>query len=215
MTPNKEDYLKCVYELGTNEGKATNKQIAAIMGVSAPAVTEMIKKLISEELLLKQAKEGYVLTEKGLQLVSALVRKHRLLEVFLVERLAYTPEEIHAEAEILEHAVSDNFIDRLEKLLDYPKTCPHGGIIPKKGETLVEAVSVSLEKAVEGKHYVVARVLDNKSLLQYLEKKNIVVGSRLAIKEQDTISELVVVAQEQQITSISHAVAKQIFLVEE
>ena len=87
MTPNKEDYLKCLYELGTRHNKITNKEIAQLMQVSPPAVTEMMKKLLAEELLIKDKKAGYLLTDLGLKLVSDLYRKHRLIEVFLTTLL--------------------------------------------------------------------------------------------------------------------------------
>ena len=90
MTPNKEDYLKCIYEIGMELPKITNKEIAARMQVSPPAVTEMIKRMQSENLILKDQKKGYLLTDIGLKLVSDLYRKHRLIEVFLVHHLDYT-----------------------------------------------------------------------------------------------------------------------------
>lgn len=127
MTPNKEDYLKCIYEIGTQHEKISNKEIAARMQVSPPAVTEMVKRMISENLLIKDKTHGYLLTELGLQTVSDLFRKHRLIEVFLLKKLGYTTEEVHEEAEVLEHTVSDRFIDKLDQMLDTPKTCPHGG----------------------------------------------------------------------------------------
>jgi len=116
MTPNKEDYLKCIYEIGTEVEKISNKEIASRMQVSPPAVTEMIKRMISEGLLVKDKSRGYLLTDLGSQLVSDLYRKHRLIEVFLLEKLDYTTEEVHEEAEVLEHTVSEHFIDQLELL---------------------------------------------------------------------------------------------------
>ena len=98
MTPNKEDYLKCIYEIGTEVEKISNKEIASRMQVSPPAVTEMIKRMISEGLLVKDKTHGYLLTDLGSQLVSDLYRKHRLIEVFLVENLEYSSEEVHEEA---------------------------------------------------------------------------------------------------------------------
>ena len=98
------------------------------MQVSPPAVTEMIKKLISEDLIIKD-KAKATLTETGTINVAELYRKHRLIEVFLVDHLQYTCDQIHQEAEILEHTVSDHFIDALDRLLNYPQTCPHGGQI--------------------------------------------------------------------------------------
>ena len=113
MTPNKEDYLKCIYEIGTEVEKISNKEIASRMQVSPPAVTEMIKRMISEGLLVKDKSRGYLLTDLGSQLVSDLYRKHRLIEVFLLEKLDYTTEEVHEEAEVLEHTVSEHFIDQI------------------------------------------------------------------------------------------------------
>ena len=107
MTPNKEDYLKCIYEIGSRHKKITNKEIAQLMQVSPPAVTEMMKKMLAEELLVKDKKAGYLLTDLGLRLVSDLYRKHRLIEVFLVNHLGYSTDEIHEEAEVLEHTVSE------------------------------------------------------------------------------------------------------------
>ena len=95
MTPNKEDYLKCIYEIGTEEGKISNKEIANRMQVSPPAVTEMIKKLISEDLIIKDKVKGYLLTKTGKINVAELYRKHRLIEVFLVDHLQYTCDLIH------------------------------------------------------------------------------------------------------------------------
>ena len=117
MTPNKEDYLKCIYEIGTEVEKISNKEIASRMQVSPPAVTEMIKRMISEGLLVKDKTHGYLLTDLGSQLVSDLYRKHRLIEVFLLKNLGYTTEEVHEEAEVLEHTVSEHFIDRLDHML--------------------------------------------------------------------------------------------------
>ena len=114
MTPNKEDYLKCIYEIGTEEGKITNKKSQNRMEVSPPAVTEMIKKLISEDLIVKDKLKGYLLTETGTINVAELYRKHRLIEVFWWTTLQYSCDQIHQEAEILEHTVSDHFIDALD-----------------------------------------------------------------------------------------------------
>ena len=144
MTPNKEDYLKCIYEIGIDLYKITNKEIAARMQVSPPAVTEMIKRMKSENLILKDKECGYLLTDLGLKLVSELYRKHRLIEVFLVHHLDYTSDQIHEEAEVLEHTVSDLFVERLDKLLGFPKPAPHGGTIPAKGELLVEINNLPL-----------------------------------------------------------------------
>ena len=158
MTPNKEDYLKCIYEIGTEESKISNKEIANRMQVSPPAVTEMIKKLISEDLIVKDKHKGYLLTETGTINVAELYRKHRLIEVFLVDHLQYTCDQIHQEAEILEHTVSDHFIDALDRLLNYPQTCPHGGQIPKSGQLIEEIYNQTFTQDLAPGEYVLRRV---------------------------------------------------------
>ena len=168
MTPNKEDYLKCIYEIGTHTQKITNKEIAAQMQVSPPAVTEMIKKMTAEKLIVKDKTNGYLLTDLGLHLVSELYRKHRLIEAFLVHDLGYTTDQIHEEAEVLEHTVSELFVERLEKMLGYPETCPHGGTIPAKGELLVEKYQLTLDRVENTGIYRLARVHDDCELLKYL-----------------------------------------------
>lgn len=170
MTPNKEDYLKCIHDLSENGRKMTNKEISEKMGVSAPAVSEMLKKMIVEGFIAKDKQLGYALTAAGQLLVSVIYRKHRLLEVFLTNHLAYSPNDIHEEAEILEHTVSDLFIDRLEKLLDFPKFCPHGGTIPQSGQLLEEQYRLRLDQLSEKGTYRLVRYQDNFQLLNYLER---------------------------------------------
>ena len=136
MTPNKEDYLKCIYEIGTEVEKISNKEIASRMQVSPPAVTEMIKRMISEGLLVKDKTHGYLLTDLGSQLVSDLYRKHRLIEVFLLKNLGYTTEEVHEEAEVLEHTVSEHFIDRLDHCLEILRPALMVGQFQRKAKDL-------------------------------------------------------------------------------
>ncbi len=136
MTPNKEDYLKCIYEIGTEVDKISNKEIASRMQVSPPAVSEMIKRMISEGLLVKDKTHGYLLTDLGSQLVSDLYRKHRLIEVFLLEKLDYTTEEVHEEAEVLEHTVSEHFIDQLDHMLELLRPALTVGQFQRKAKGL-------------------------------------------------------------------------------
>ena len=177
MTPNKEDYLKCIYEIGTEEGKISNKEIANRMQVSPPAVTEMIKKLISEDLIIKDKVKGYLLTKTGKINVAELYRKHRLIEVFLVDHLQYTCDLIHQEAEILEHTVSDHFINALDRLLNYPQTCPHGGQIPKSGQLIEEIYNQTFTQDLAPGDYVLRRVQDQIDLLHYLKTVGLKIGT--------------------------------------
>ena len=212
MTPNKEDYLKCIYEIGTEMQKITNKEIAARMQVSPPAVTEMIKRMKSENLILKDKENGYLLTDIGLKLVSELYRKHRLIEVFLVHHLDYTSDQIHEEAEVLEHTVSDLFVERLDKLLGFPKTCPHGGTIPAKGELLVEINNLPLADAKEAGTYLLTRVHDSFELLKYLEKHAIHIGDQLQVKQFDSFSNSFTLVNKDEDLQVSMDIAKQLYV---
>lgn len=103
MTPNKEDYLKIIYELGGTDKKINNKEIVERLAVSAASVSEMMSKLLKEGFIERVPYQGVQLTAEGLRKASTLIRKHRLWEVFLVEHLGYSWNEVHAEAEVLEH----------------------------------------------------------------------------------------------------------------
>ena len=212
MTPNKEDYLKCIYEIGTRQEKITNKEIAQHMQVSPPAVTEMMKKMLTEELLIKDKKAGYLLTDLGLQLVSDLYRKHRLIEVFLVQKLGYTTDEIHQEAEILEHTVSERFVAGLEKMLDFPETCPHGGTIPAKHQLLEEKYHQSLASAQEPGNYLICRVHDDFELLAFLEKYDLNINQEIRFLQYDDYSQLYQLEVDGQEIQVSPMIAQQIYV---
>ncbi|MDB7267751.1 metal-dependent transcriptional regulator [Enterococcus faecium] len=168
MTPNREDYLKIILELGGDTTKVNNKQIVSSLDVSAASVSEMISKLVKEELVEHSPYPGVQLTASGLQKASSLIRKHRLWEVFLVEHLDYSWNEVHDDAEVLEHVTSEHLADHLENYLNHPEHCPHGGSIPKKEEVVHEERRQTLESYPVGTKVRIARVLDEKELLDYL-----------------------------------------------
>lgn len=132
MTINREDYLKIIYELGGEQNKIGTKNIATALKVSPPSVSEMIKKLVDEDYVEYMLYKGVILTPKGLERAKEVKKRHLLWEVFLVEELGYNSEDVHAEAEILEHVTSAKLQERLEKYLDYPEVCPHGTPIEYK-----------------------------------------------------------------------------------
>ena len=212
MTPNKEDYLKCIYEIGTEVEKISNKEIASRMQVSPPAVTEMIKRMISEGLLVKDKSRGYLLTDLGSQLVSDLYRKHRLIEVFLLENLDYTTEEVHEEAEVLEHTVSEHFIDKLDHMLGSPKTCPHGGTIPPKGQLLIEAYQDRLSDVSEPGTYRLRRVQDSFELLNFLDQIQLTIGDDILFKGYDDYTGLYQLQIKDQDIQINHLIAQQLYI---
>ncbi|GGE34683.1 metal-dependent transcriptional regulator [Streptococcus himalayensis] len=212
MTPNKEDYLKCIYEISVHTAKITNKEIAARMQVSPPAVTEMVKRMIEEGLIIKDSKAGYLMTNLGLRLVSDLYRKHRLIEVFLLDKLGYTTDQIHDEAEVLEHTISDLFVERLNQFLDYPTMCPHGGTIPEKGSILVEQYAQTLDAARQIGTYQLTRVHDEFELLRYLEKQDLKLGDTILLTQYDPFTELYSIQTGEKELQISSNIAKQLYV---
>ena len=130
MTPMKEDYLKIIFELGGGQKKVSNKDVSLGLGIAAGSVTEMIAKLSEEGLVSHEPYAGISLTDKGVKYAAELVRKHRLWETFLVNKLKYNVADVHSEAEVLEHETSDRLATALDDFLGHPKHCPHGGLIP-------------------------------------------------------------------------------------
>lgn len=212
MTPNKEDYLKCIYELGQSQVRMTNKQIAEKMQFSAPAVSEMMKKLLAEGLVFKDKAVGYGLSQEALKMVADLYRKHRLIEVFLVNELAYSPEEVHEEAEILEHTVSTRFIDRLDQHLGFPTTCPHGGTIPQAGQSLVERYSRRLSDITDLGDYQLMRVHDFYQLLQYLDQHQLAIGDSFSVVARDDFSQTLTLQFKNKELALPFSIADQLYI---
>ncbi|WP_040212829.1 metal-dependent transcriptional regulator [Clostridium polynesiense] len=181
MTRNKQDYLKIIYELGGNINPVNNKDIASALGVSPPSVSEMIKKLLEEGYLEYTPYKGIKLTDYGIKEASKIVRKHRLWEVFLINHLGYSWDEVHDEAEKLEHVTSSQLEKRLQEYLNFPKACPHGSLIPYSEEDVDSTPYRSLDTLKEGEKAVIKRVTDKKPLLKYLMHLGLAIGDEISI----------------------------------
>jgi DtxR family Mn-dependent transcriptional regulator len=136
LTTSKEDYLKAIWSLSERsaEGKseAGTNDLSVLLGVSPPAVSRMLKQMEQQRLVAHTPYYGVRLTDKGREVALKIVRRHRLLELFLSEVLKYDSNHVHDEAERLEHHISDEFEERIDALLGFPKTCPHGSPIPSR-----------------------------------------------------------------------------------
>ena len=178
-----QDYLKVVFDLTERTGTAAAMgEIAARMGQRASTTTEGIKRLAEKGLVEHEPYAGISLTGQGRAAAMVMVRRHRLIETYLVEQLGYTWDEVHHEADNLEHAVSDTFIERIDALLGHPARDPHGDPIPNAaGE--IEALRVqSLTALAEGESAVVERVHDSDpELLRYLAEMGIRPGAEVSM----------------------------------
>ncbi|MBJ1725850.1 metal-dependent transcriptional regulator [Enterococcus faecium] len=212
MTPNREDYLKIILELGGDTTKVNNKQIVSSLDVSAASVSEMISKLVKEELVEHSPYQGVQLTASGLQKASSLIRKHRLWEVFLVEHLDYSWNEVHDDAEVLEHVTSEHLADHLENYLNHPEHCPHGGSIPKKEEVVHEERRQTLESYPVGTKVRIARVLDEKELLDYLVTIDLNINEEYEIVDIAAYEGLITIQNDRKKIPVSFKAASTIFV---
>lgn len=183
MTPNKEDYLKIIFELGGDTKKVTNKEILAGLSVSAASVTEMVNKLVKENYVTHTPYQGIQLTKTGATEAALLVRNHRLWEVFLVDKLKYQFNTVHPEAEQLEHVTNPGLAERLADFLGHPTRCPHGGIIPNAQGEFEEQSNRALVAMELGETAVLERVLDDNELLQYTLEIGLSVGDTITLKK--------------------------------
>jgi DtxR family transcriptional regulator, Mn-dependent transcriptional regulator len=164
-----EDYLKAIFELVTRTGEATTSALADRLDVAAPTVSAMLKRLAADTLIARRPDHRVELTPHGEQHAVAIVRRHRLIEEFLVRTLAVPWEDVHAEAEVLEHAVSDRVLERIDAFLGRPTHDPHGDPIPAAHGPHVERWAMPLSQAPGGTAFHVERVRDrNREALRYL-----------------------------------------------
>lgn len=212
MTPNREDYLKLILELGGDEEKISNKQIVAGLSVSPASVSEMLSKLVKEGLVEHTAYQGVQLTETGKKRASDLVRKHRLWEVFLVEHLHYSWNEVHDDAEVLEHVTSHKLAKRLDNYLNYPPYCPHGGQIPAENSLVTEKKRQTLTDFPIGTKVKIARVLDERELLDYLVSIDLVIHEEYIITDIAPYEGPITISNEQKTMAVSYKAANTIFV---
>lgn len=192
LTQTIEDYLKTIYEITANNERASTNQIAESLEVTPASVTGMIKKLSKTDppLLEYQRHHGVVLTSEGEQIALEIVRHHRLLEMFLHQILGYQWDEVHEEADRLEHVISEEFEERIALALGNPSHDPHGDPIPTKDFYLPNTSTKPLLGMRPGQQAVVQRVSDDDpELLRYLRELGLVPNARLTILDYSTFDE--------------------------
>ena len=208
-----EDYLRLIYELGHDAEVVGVSALAGRLGVSPPSVTGMAKRLAGAGLVDRTPYRGLSLTGEGRKAALGVVRRHRLIELYLVEALGYLWDEVHEEAENLEHAASEGFVDRLERLLGHPGACPHGSPIPtREGEVAGEAC-VSLVGLGVGERVVVRRVLDrDPEALRHLAGMGLNLGTELELVERHPFEGPLIVASGGESLVVSPELAGHVFV---
>lgn len=180
ITPAMEDYLKAIYRLAQDDRAVTTQRLADELQISGASVTNMVKRLNDLNLLVHLPYRGVSLTETGTIVALEVIRHHRLLELYLSQALGFEIDQVHAEADRLEHHVSEELETRMEQALGFPQFDPHGHPIPSRSGTLPEMLDILLTDLPNGKSAVVSRVSDrDQELLRQIDALGIGPGIRL------------------------------------
>jgi DtxR family transcriptional regulator, Mn-dependent transcriptional regulator len=210
------DYIKAIWDLG-GVGSASTKDVADRLLVSPASVSNMFVRLQEMGLVKYERYQGASLTERGRVEALRLIRRHRLIETFLLEHLGYDWQEVHDEAERLEHAVSDGFTERLAAFLGHPDHDPHGGPIPSPEGILEADDSFPLSQAVAGKTLRISKVRDEDAqMLDYLGDRNLVPGRLVTVREVRDLDGVVIVEDEEaEVYALGEPLARYMFVRDE
>jgi DtxR family transcriptional regulator, Mn-dependent transcriptional regulator len=214
MTISEENYLKVIYHVSlvAPKGVSTNA-IAGMLDTKASSVTDMLKKLADKNLVSYQKYQGVTLTDEGLHKAKMIVRKHRLWEVFLVEKLQFSWDEVHEIAEELEHIQSEPLIDKLDAFLGFPAFDPHGDPIPNAKGVINKVEKELLSEANLNQMYTCVGVKDSSTeFLQYLDKQQIALGSSIKILEKEPFDETLLLEIDGKKLTISNKIATNLYI---
>jgi DtxR family Mn-dependent transcriptional regulator len=214
MTFSEENYLKTIYHLTiVSDSEVSTNAIAEMMETKASSVTDMLKKLADKDLVNYIKYQGVSLTNKGKLTAKMIVRKHRLWEVFLVEKLNFPWGEVHDIAEQLEHIKSEKLINKLDDFLGNPTEDPHGDPIPNAKGQIIAIEKQLLSELTENQTGICVGVKDSSSeFLKYLDKQEIALGSRIEIIEKETFDSSLKIKLDSKELTISNKIAGNLFV---
>ena len=214
MTFSEENYLKTIYHLTAfSEDEISTNAIAEMIATKASSVTDMLKKLADKDMVHYKKYQGVSLTEKGNLLAKMIVRKHRLWEVFLVEKLNFSWDEVHDIAEQLEHIKSEQLINKLDDFLGNPTQDPHGDPIPDANGKIIKTEKLLLSELGCNQSGICVGVKDSSTeFLKYLDKNQIALGSKIEIITKEDFDFSMKIKVENREFSISNKIANNLFV---
>lgn len=214
MTFSEENYLKAIYHLHVNfDDEISTNAIAEKMDTKASSVTDMLKKLAEKGLVNYIKYQGVSLTNEGKLYAKMIVRKHRLWEVFLVDKLEFSWDEVHDVAEQLEHIKSEKLINKLDDFLGNPKEDPHGDPIPDANGMIIKVDKKLLSEIEIGQKVICVGVKDTSSeFLQYLDKQKIALGSAIEIISKEDFDASLQLSVDQRALTVSNKIACNLFV---
>lgn len=194
LTRSVQDYLKAIYQLSPEGRPASTSEIAHLLALAPPSVTGMVKRLSEHGLLEHVPYRGVQLTDEGRRAALRMVRRHRLIEAYLVEFLGYSWDTVHEEAEQLEHAVSDTMVERMASALGHPEVDPHGDPIPAADGSIHELACTPLSDIPVGETVEIHRVHESQpERLRYIASLGIRPGVRVTVIDRQPFDDLVTI----------------------
>ena len=213
FSTSEENYLKTIFHLQTKDENVTTNELAEKIQAKPASITDMMKKLKTRKLVNYQPYRGFRLTNEGKKIALSIIRRHRLWEYFLSEKLKFNWDEVHEVAEQLEHVSSKKLIDKLDEYLGFPKFDPHGDPIPDINGKMETSRQICLSELPINKPAKICFVADQSELLlEYLQKKNINIGSSVIVKEKFLFDESMEIKLDNKLTTITSQAAKNIFV---
>lgn len=209
-----ENYLKAIFHLEQESNKPVpTNAIAEKLEMKASSATDMVQKLSDKGLLDYRKYKGATLSKEGKKVAANIIRKHRLWEVFLVEKLNFQWDEVHPIAEQLEHIQSDELINRLDAFLDHPDYDPHGDPIPDKNGVIKNAEKKILSELTKGQVGVLVGVRETSSeFLQYLDKRDIAIGTKIRVLGREFFDGSMVLQVRKEQFFISKKIAENLYI---
>jgi DtxR family transcriptional regulator, Mn-dependent transcriptional regulator len=216
LSSTEENYLKALLYLTLNSNKkeAGTNEIANYLGVKPATANDMLKRL-KEKKMIRYEKYGKIsFSEKGKKLATEVMRRHRLWETFLYEKLEFTWDEVHEVAEQLEHIQSDKLVDKLDKFLNYPKFDPHGDVIPNAKGEMLNPYKKTLAEIEAGKNCKMVAVKDNTAaFLQYVVQVGLVMNNKIKVIQKQPYDSLMVIEVDGKHVTISEKFAENILVI--
>ncbi|WP_297797644.1 metal-dependent transcriptional regulator [uncultured Eudoraea sp.] len=214
MTHSEENYIKAIFHLGLEGvGVISTNALAERMETKPSSVTDMMRRLSEKGLVNYKKYQGVSLTDLGTKMALSIIRKHRLWEVFLVEKLDFNWDEVHEIAEQLEHIESEKLIDKLDELLNYPKFDPHGDPIPGKNGEFLERDNLLLSQLSIGSTGICVGVKDSSAVfLRFLDKNKIALGNEIKILDKEEFDNSLHILVDQRELHLSQQIANNLYV---
>lgn len=215
-TTSEENYLKAIFHLQGGDGNVSTTEVAEKLQTKPASVTDMMKKLNAKKLLHYKPYHGFTLSAEGKRIALFIIRRHRLWEYFLSEKLHFEWNEVHSLAEELEHVSSRQLIDRLDKFLGYPQFDPHGDPIPDSKGKIRHISKISLLQLEFNQPAEVCQVTNQSDeMLELLRHKNIGIGTRVEVKKHFDFDHSIELKIKNANVTVSEQLAKNIFVTYE